>query len=30
VFAYLLVRSVVHHRVRKSVEWKGRRYGAGG
>jgi glycosyltransferase involved in cell wall biosynthesis len=29
LFVYLLVRSVVDHRVRKSVAWKGRRYGGG-
>jgi glycosyltransferase involved in cell wall biosynthesis len=25
-FAYLLVRSVIHHRIRKNVAWKGRSY----
>jgi glycosyltransferase involved in cell wall biosynthesis len=26
LFAYLLVRSVIHHRIRKNVAWKGRSY----
>jgi glycosyltransferase involved in cell wall biosynthesis len=26
LFAYLLIRSVVHHRIRKNVVWKGRTY----
>jgi glycosyltransferase involved in cell wall biosynthesis len=26
LFAYLLVRSVVHHRIKKNVAWKGRTY----
>jgi glycosyltransferase involved in cell wall biosynthesis len=26
LFAYLLIRSVVHHRIRKNVAWKGRTY----
>lgn len=26
LFAFLLVRSTLHHRIRGSVEWKGRRY----
>jgi len=26
LFAYLLVRSVIHHRIKKNVAWKGRRY----
>jgi glycosyltransferase involved in cell wall biosynthesis len=29
LFVYLLVRSVIDHRVKKSVVWKGRRYGTG-
>ena len=29
LFVGLLVRSYVHHRVNKVVEWKGRRYGQG-
>jgi hypothetical protein len=29
LFVYLLVRSVVDHRVKKSVAWKGRRYSGG-
>ena len=29
LFIYLLVRSVIDHRVKKSVAWKGRRYGTG-
>jgi glycosyltransferase involved in cell wall biosynthesis len=29
LFIYLLVRSVIDHRVKKSVVWKGRRYGGG-
>lgn len=29
LFVYLLVRSVIAHRVKKSVVWKGRRYGGG-
>jgi len=30
LFAYLLVRSAVHHRFRRAVEWKGRSYRTGG
>ena len=30
LFAYLLVRSVIDHRLRKSVNWKGRRYNTAG
>jgi glycosyltransferase involved in cell wall biosynthesis len=26
LFVYLLVRSVIHHRIKKNVAWKGRRY----
>jgi glycosyltransferase involved in cell wall biosynthesis len=26
IFAYLLLRSVIHHRIRKKVAWKGRSY----
>jgi hypothetical protein len=26
LFVYLLIRSVVHHRIRKNVSWKGRTY----
>jgi glycosyltransferase involved in cell wall biosynthesis len=26
LFVYLLIRSVVHHRIKKNVAWKGRRY----
>jgi hypothetical protein len=26
MFVYLLLRSVIHHRIKKSVVWKGRRY----
>jgi glycosyltransferase involved in cell wall biosynthesis len=29
LFVYLLVRSVIHHRFRRSVDWKGRRYTTG-
>ena len=29
LFIYLLIRSVVDHRVKKSVAWKGRKYGTG-
>jgi glycosyltransferase involved in cell wall biosynthesis len=29
LFIYLLVRSVIDHRVKRSVVWKGRRYGGG-
>ncbi len=29
LFAYLLVRSAVHHRFRRTVEWKGRSYPVG-
>ena len=29
MFVYLLVRSVIHHRVKKTVVWKGRSYSAG-
>ena len=29
LFVYLLVRSVIDHRVKRSVAWKGRRYGTG-
>lgn len=29
LFAYLLLRSVVHHRINKKVHWKGRSYKAG-
>ncbi|MEO8737161.1 MAG: glycosyltransferase family 2 protein [Edaphobacter sp.] len=29
LFVYLLIRSVMDHRVKKSVLWKGRRYGGG-
>jgi glycosyltransferase involved in cell wall biosynthesis len=28
MFVYLLIRSVIHHRVKKSVAWKGRSYNA--
>jgi hypothetical protein len=27
MFVYLLIRSVIHHRIKKSVAWKGRSYG---
>lgn len=30
MFCWLLVRSYLHHRVSKSVDWKGRRYKVGG
>jgi glycosyltransferase involved in cell wall biosynthesis len=30
LFVYLLLRSVVHHRIHKSVAWKGRRYKSAG
>jgi glycosyltransferase involved in cell wall biosynthesis len=30
LFIYLLMRSVIDHRVKKSVAWKGRRYNTGG
>jgi glycosyltransferase involved in cell wall biosynthesis len=30
LFVYLLVRSFVHHRINKSVEWKGRNYSQSG
>jgi hypothetical protein len=26
LFVYLLVRSVIHHRIRRNVSWKGRSY----
>jgi hypothetical protein len=26
LFVYLLVRSVIHHRIKKNVAWKGRSY----
>jgi glycosyltransferase involved in cell wall biosynthesis len=26
LFVYLLIRSVVHHRIRKNIAWKGRKY----
>ncbi len=29
LFIYLLVRSVIHHRINKAVHWKGRRYSTG-
>ena len=29
LFVYLLLRSVIHHRVKKTVVWKGRSYSAG-
>lgn len=28
-FVYLLIRSVIHHRIKKTVTWKGRSYSAG-
>lgn len=29
LFVYLLIRSVLHHRIKKSVSWKGRSYSTG-
>jgi len=29
MFVYLLLRSVVHHRINKNVAWKGRSYKTG-